>query len=61
MFFLPTIMDLRRKNNLYLLCLSNGNADGLGRVREKELKESAKHLGFQEYEVVNDPALQDGM
>ena len=60
MFFVPSILDLQKKNNLYLLCLSTGNADGLGRTREKELHASAKYLGFVDSHVVDDPHLQDG-
>jgi len=40
MFFQPSIVTLRDKNKLFLLCLSNGNAEGLGRIREKELERS---------------------
>jgi N-acetylglucosaminylphosphatidylinositol deacetylase len=54
-------MHFRKQNNLFLLCLSNGDFEGLGRVREKELQASAKYLGFQEAECINDPELQDGM
>ena len=47
---------------LYLLCLSNGNAEGLGRKREKELELSCKRLGFNEAPtVIDDGELQDGM
>ena len=60
-FFVPSILALKKTNNLYLLCLSTGNFDGLGKVREKELHASAKFLGFQESEVIDDPDLQDGM
>ncbi len=60
-FFVPSIMHFRKQNNLFLLCLSNGDFEGLGRVREKELQASAKYLGFQEAECINDPELQDGM
>jgi N-acetylglucosaminylphosphatidylinositol deacetylase len=31
MFFVPSILSLREKNKLWLLCLSNGDAAGLGR------------------------------
>ena len=41
MFFVPSITQLRTTNDLYLLCLSNGNFDGLGKIREKELHASA--------------------
>lgn len=38
MFFLPTLLALRRAHlALYLLCLSTGNAYGKGCVRSKEL------------------------
>lgn len=61
MFFVPSILHLRQNNNLYLLCLSNGGYDGLGRIREKELEMSGRHLGFTENICVNDDDLQDGM
>ena len=57
MFFAPSIVSLRATNNLHLLCLSTGNADGLGRTREKELQASAKWLGFQSATVIDDPEL----
>jgi N-acetylglucosaminylphosphatidylinositol deacetylase len=41
MFFVPSIIQLREKNDLYILCLSNGNFDGLGKTREKEMHSSA--------------------
>ncbi len=46
---------------MYLLCLSNGGFDGLGRIREKELQLSGKNLGFKETICINDDDLQDGM
>ena len=62
MFFVPTIRRLRGANKLYLLCLSNGDADGLGKIREKELVKSCKYLGFTgQPEIVSDNDLQDGM
>ncbi len=45
-----------------MICLSNGNAEGLGRAREKELELSCKRLGFTEAPtIIDDPELQDGM
>ena len=45
-----------------MLSLSNGNFDGLGRVREKELEQSCKLLKFEEAPIIiNDPDLPDGM
>ena len=62
MFFVPTIANLRQQNKLYLLCLSNGNFAGLGKVREKELVASCRRLGFTETpHCVDDVSLQDGM
>ena len=64
MFFIPTLQNLREQGNVQLavLCLSSGNADGLGKVREKELIESCKHLGInsEHVNIVDDKHLQDG-
>ena len=61
-FFVPSILNLRENNKLFLLCLSNGNADGLGRTREKELEKSCRFLMFEEAPtIIDDPDLQDGM
>ena len=61
-FFVPSIVNLRKENKLFLLCLSSGDADGLGRTREKELEKSCAFLGFAEVPtVIDDPDLQDGM
>ena len=55
-------MNLRDDNKLFLLCISNGNAEGLGREREKELEKSCRFLKFAEAPTtINDPDLQDGM
>lgn len=38
MFFSPTINYLTsRRHNLHILCMSNGNADGMGNIRKDEL------------------------
>lgn len=48
MFFIPTIRYLRANNyRVHLLCLSNGNAAGLGKVREAELEKCARFLGVE--------------
>ena len=60
-FFVPVITQLRENNKLFLLCLSNGNHEGLGRIREKELEKSCKALQFEEAPtIIDDPDLQDG-
>jgi len=63
MFFVPAIRTVAAIPNsqLHLLCLSNGNADGLGLIREQELSKSAEALGFHRVQCVNTPELQDGM
>lgn len=58
MFFQPSIVSLAQGNKLYLICLSNGNAAGLGRAREKELELACKRLGFAEAPtIIDDPEL----
>ncbi|KAI5888694.1 LmbE-like protein [Schizophyllum commune H4-8] len=62
MFFAPTLLALAAKDvAVYSLCLSVGNADGLGDVRRREFGESLDALGVPEKRrwVLDDPALQD--
>ena len=60
-FFVPTIKELQKRNDIFLMCLSNGNYEGLGKIREKELINACKVLGFKEPPVCLDvPELQDG-
>lgn len=48
MFFLPTLLALRRAHlALYLLCLSTGNAYGKGKVRSNELRSVCRWLGVR--------------
>ncbi|KAL8010704.1 putative deacetylase LmbE-like domain superfamily [Plasmopara halstedii] len=70
MFFLPLVHSLQQSpkdNNdvwqIHLLCLSQGNFDGLGDVRVKELKASASYIGLSSghINVLEDFKLQDGM
>ena len=35
-FFTPTVLAIRDKTNLYEMSLSNGNWEGLGKIREVE-------------------------
>lgn len=63
MFFAPFLEYAKRINvQVHILCLSTGNAAGLGRIREKELTGSAKHFGVsaQNVEIIDHPNLQDG-
>jgi len=64
MFFAPTIHALLAHNvTVSALCLSRGDADGLGHVRAQELVRSYGTLGVPAERVtcVDDPHLQDGM
>ncbi|PWN35215.1 phosphatidylinositol glycan class L, partial [Meira miltonrushii] len=64
MFFAPAILNLVKSNiDVYALCLSNGNADGLGQIREEELLASYARLGVRADKVrlINDGRLQDSM
>lgn len=46
MFFGPTLCCLD-PSQTFVLCLSNGNADGLGSIREEELLKSCSQFGIQ--------------
>lgn len=60
MFFGPTVGALIKKGcKVRVLCLSNGNADSLGKIREVELEKVCKYLGVSECEIVANEHLQD--
>ncbi|KAF6804624.1 N-acetylglucosaminyl-phosphatidylinositol de-N-acetylase [Colletotrichum musicola] len=67
MFFAPTVLALTRPetgNHVKILCLSSGDADGLGETRKKELVKSGMKLGLrQEHDVfvIDSPDFQDSM
>jgi hypothetical protein len=37
---------MREKSNIYTIVLSNGNYEGFGKQREKEMEMAAMKLGF---------------
>lgn len=48
MFFSPTICELlSQEQSVHILCLSNGNYDGLGKTREVELVRAVEVLGIR--------------
>ncbi|KAG0129148.1 putative deacetylase LmbE-like domain-containing protein [Tuber indicum] len=66
MFFAPTLLALTSpslNNTLSVLCLSTGNAENLGPIREKELIASCEMLGVDRARVhsFDHPELQDSM
>ncbi|KAK0530061.1 N-acetylglucosaminyl-phosphatidylinositol de-N-acetylase [Tilletia horrida] len=64
MFFAPAILSLVAAGaQVYGLCMSAGNADGLGDVRKSELVQAYQSLGVPSTQVtlIDDPLLADGM
>mmetsp|Transcript_8970 Transcript_8970/g.37018 ORF Transcript_8970/g.37018 Transcript_8970/m.37018 type:complete len:317 (+) Transcript_8970:118-1068(+) len=61
MFFAPFVSSAAAAGKeVFLLCLSTGNYDGLGAVRKQELGRSCEVLGVMAWECVDDKELQDG-
>jgi N-acetylglucosaminylphosphatidylinositol deacetylase len=67
MFFSPTLLSLAKpesQNRIFILCLSSGDADGLGHIRKTELKKSALLLGVKSAEqvvILEDERFPDSM
>lgn len=60
MFFIPTIRALQQAGEtLWLLCLTTGGYDGLGKQRTKEMNQAANLLGFSKCIVQNIDEIQD--
>lgn len=63
MFFWPTLLRLRDAGvPLSVLCLSTGNADGLGGTRTREMQRSCERLGISgdDLSILDVQELQDG-
>lgn len=63
MFFGPTILNvLENDKPLVILCLTNGDSEGQGSLREQELKNVADSLGsLVKLRLVRESVLRDGM
>jgi N-acetylglucosaminylphosphatidylinositol deacetylase len=67
MFFAPTLRRLSTpglQNQIFILCLSSGDADGLGHIRKDELKKSAMILGITHPDhvvIIEDAKFPDSM
>ncbi|CAJ2506791.1 Uu.00g079770.m01.CDS01 [Anthostomella pinea] len=67
MFFAPTVLALTRPetgNHVKILCLSIGDADGLGETRKRELVRSAMLLGCRQEDdvfVIDSPDFPDSI
>ena len=60
MFWTPTIKYLlSKKIQLKILCLSNGNYNGLGDLREVEFDNVSRELNLSNNVILNIPELQD--
>lgn len=54
MFFAPTLLALTRPevgNHVTILCLSSGDAEGLGETRKRELVKSGLVLGLRREDI----------
>lgn len=61
MFFTPLLLLLKQCSiRVHFLALCNGNFDGLGTIREKELFASGRYFDAATVTVVNNPRLLDG-
>jgi N-acetylglucosaminylphosphatidylinositol deacetylase len=66
MFFLPMIRNIlhdeeKGRSSLHILCLSNGNYDNLGTIRERELHAAAASISRQiKVTIINSSNLPDG-
>ncbi|XP_028090254.1 N-acetylglucosaminyl-phosphatidylinositol de-N-acetylase-like [Camellia sinensis] len=63
MFFTPTINYLTSGgHNLHIVCISTGNADGMGNIRKEELYQVSAVLKvpLQQVKILDRPDLQDG-
>ncbi|KAI8022379.1 N-acetylglucosaminyl-phosphatidylinositol de-N-acetylase [Camellia lanceoleosa] len=61
MFFTPTVNYLTsRGHNLHILCISTGNADGMGNIRKEELYQASAVLKvpLQQVKILDHPDLQ---
>lgn len=62
MFFAPFIIRSAGLGaTITLLCLTNGQGGGDGRIRESELRRAARRIGISRCIVVNDRRLPDSM
>jgi len=64
MFFSPTLFSIKEIKSslekkginlkLHILCLSNGNFYGKGKIREKEFENVMLHMKIDKYKLIND-------
>lgn len=60
MFFYPTLENfIKNQVEIHVLCLTNGNAMGLGTTREVELQKVFTELKINQFKIVNSTKLVD--
>lgn len=63
LFFSPFLIKCKAiKRPVFILCLSEGDYFGLGKIRRREMVQSASVYGItsSQVQIINDPTLQDG-
>lgn len=65
MFFTPLLSyfaRMRLSGNVHIVCMTDGNSNGLGHVRRKELYESASifSISKEQVHIVRHPDIEDG-
>merc|ERR1712062_56851 len=69
MFFSPTVNSLTHnknladKPNIFVLCLTSGDFDGLGKIRKKELEKSVNkifRIPLTNLNIIDSPDFPDG-
>jgi N-acetylglucosaminylphosphatidylinositol deacetylase len=62
MFFYPSLKNFIKNNlKIRILCLSNGNFIGLGKIREGEFSQVMKKLKIEDFVILDDEKLKDDM
>jgi N-acetylglucosaminylphosphatidylinositol deacetylase len=60
MFFYPSLKIFTKNSiNIRLICFSNGDYDGLGKLREEEIKRVAKELKIEDLTIVKHDKIKD--
>ena len=65
-FFSPTLKYLTSRMSIdnykvRILCLSNGNYNNIGKIREDEFSKVMKKLNITKYTMLNDEKLKDDL
>jgi len=53
MFMMPTLFYLVKICEIHILCLTNGDFNGLGKIREKEMQKVSEKLGIKSLTIID--------